>query len=231
MKTIGVIGGLAWPSTAVYYQKINEGIAQRLGGVHCAKLVLAQTDFDPIERAQRDNNWDHVGLELCKLGNALKRAGADFFLIACNTVHMVASQIEATVDLPFIHIVDPTAQQIRSRGLITVGLLGSRYTMCGGFFAKRLEERHGLKVLIPESIHQDNIHNAEYQELAKGIFKDSTRAKFKDAIADLTARGAQAIILGCTEFGMLVRAEDSPVPIVDTTVAHVEAALETALDD
>jgi len=231
MKTIGIIGGVAWPSTIVYYQKINELVAQRLGGLHCAKLVLVQTDFETIERHQREKLWDQVGALLSELGNVLKRAGADFFLIACNTVHTAARQVESSVDLPFIHIVDPTAQQIRARGFKTVGLLGSRYTMCGDYFVKRLEDRYGLQVLIAEGIHQDNVHTALYQELVKGVFKDSTRAKFKDAIADLVVRGAQVIILGCTEFGMLVRAEDSPVPIIDTTMAHVEAAVKTALED
>jgi aspartate racemase len=231
MKTIGIIGGVAWPSTIVYYQKINELVAQRLGGLHCAKLVLVQTDFETIERHQRENLWDQVGVLLSELGNVLKHAGADFFLIACNTVHTAARQVESSVDLPFIHIVDPTAQQIRARGFKTVGLLGSRYTMCGDYFVKRLEDRYGLQVLIAEGIHQDNVHTALYQELVKGVFKDSTRAKFKDAIADLVVRGAQVIILGCTEFGMLVRAEDSPVPIIDTTMAHVEAAVKTALED
>lgn len=229
MKTIGIIGGVAWPSSLVYYQKINELVAQRLGGLHCAKLVLAQTDFEIIERYQREGHWDQVGTLLSNIGHALKRAGADFFLIACNTVHIAGHYIESSVDLPFIHIVDPTAKQIQAGGFKKVGLLGSRYTMCGEYFVKRLENRYGLQVLIAEGAHQDNVHNALYQELVKSVFKDSTRKKFKDAIADLVKRGAEVIILGCTEFGMLVRAEDSPVPIFDTTIAHIEAAVDTAL--
>jgi aspartate racemase len=231
MRTIGVIGGVAWPSTAVYYQKINEAIAQRLGGLHCAKLVLAQTDFDLIERYEREGCWDQLGEELGNLGNALKRAGADFFLIACNTVHAAAERIESLVDLPFIHIVDPTAQYILGNGFKAVGLLGSRYTMCGDFFVKRLEHRYGLNVLIPEGVHQDNVHHALYAELARGIFKETTRARFRAAIDDLVVRGAQVIVLGCTEFGLLVKAEDSPVSLVDTTVMHVEAAVNAALAD
>jgi aspartate racemase len=229
MKTIGIIGGVAWPSSLVYYQKINELTAQRLGGLHCAKLVLVQTDFEIIERYQREDNWDQVGALLSELGNALKQAGADFFLIACNTLHTADRYIESSVDLPFIHIVDPTAKQILTRNFKTVGLLGSRYTMCGEYFAKRIIDRYGLQVLIPEGVHQDFVHKALYQELVKGIFKDSTRAKFKDAIADLVKRGAEVIILGCTEFGMLVRPEDSPVPIIDTTIAHIHAAVDAAL--
>jgi aspartate racemase len=188
-----------------------------------------QTDFEIIERCQREDRWDQVGALLGELGNALKRAGADFFLIACNTVHTADRYIESEVDLPFIHIVDPTAKQVLTRGFKKVGLLGSRYTMCGEYFVKRLEDRYGLQVLIAEGVHQDYVHNALYQELVKGVFKDSTRAKFKDAIADLVKRGAEVIILGCTEFGMLVRPEDSPVPIIDTTIEHIHAAVDTAL--
>ena len=231
MKTIGIVGGVAWPSSLVYYRKINELVAQRLGGLHCARLVLAQTDFEIIERCQRENRWDQMGALVSELGNALKRAGADFFLIACNTAHTADRYIESSVDLPFLHIVDPTAKQIVAGGFKKVGLLGSRYTMCGEYFVKRLEDRYGLQVLIAEGVHQDNVHNALYQELVKGVFKDSTRAKYKEAIADLVKRGAEVIILGCTEFGMLVRADDSPVPIVDTTIAHIKAAVDTALSD
>jgi aspartate racemase len=229
MKTIGIIGGLAWPSTAVYYRKINEAIARQLGGLHCARLVLVQTDFDLIEQYEQEGRWTLLGDELGKLGNALKRAGADFFLIACNTVHAAADQISSIVQLPFIHIVDPTGRCVSARGFKTVGLLGSRYTMREGFFVNRLEKGYGLRVLVAEGIHEDNIHNTLYKELAKGILTGAARGKFRDAMADLAARGAEAIILGCTEFGTLVREEDSPVPLVDTTILHVEAAVDAAL--
>lgn len=172
-----------------------------------------------------------IGELIAEQGNKLKAAGADFFLIACNTVHTTADHVEAAVDLPFIHIVDPTARLVLDRGYKTVGLLGSRYTMTGSYFVGRLRERYGLKVLIAEGEHQSNVHNALYAELTKGIFLPKTRAKFKAAIADLVARGAEVIILGCTEFGMLVKAEDSPVPIIDTTIEHAKAAVEMALSD
>jgi aspartate racemase len=231
MKTIGIIGGMAWPSSAAYYQKINQLIAKRLGGLHSAELILAQTDFEPIERWERESCWEQIGAELVRLGKALKQAGADFFLISCNTVHAATEQIESRVGLPFIHIVDPTAQSIRARGYKTVGLLGSRYTMCGDFFVKRLENSYGLRVLIPQGAQQDNVHNALYQELVKGIVTESARVKFRDAITDLIMRGAQTIVLGCTEFGMVVGAEDSSVPVIDTTVMHVESAVNAALAD
>ncbi|MGW0516161.1 aspartate/glutamate racemase family protein [Crossiella sp. NPDC003009] len=231
MKTIGIVGGVAWPSSIAYYRLINEKISQRLGddGLHSARLVLAQTDFEEVDRNQREGRWDVVGDLLAEQGNKLKAAGADFFLIACNTVHAAADRIESAVDLPFLHIVDPAARQVRERGFTTVGLLGSRYTMTGDYFVNRLRKRYDLKVLVAEGEHQENVHNALYQELAKGVFLTATRNKFKAAIADLVERGAEVIVLGCTEFGMLVEPEDSPVPIIDTAVAHAEAAVDLAL--
>ncbi|WP_433186384.1 aspartate/glutamate racemase family protein [Actinoallomurus sp. CA-150999] len=233
MKTIGIVGGLAWPSSVVYYRVINELIGRRLGdgGLHSANLVLAQTDFAEIERNQRLGRWDIVGELIAAQGNKLKAAGADFFLVACNTVHTAAEYVEGAVDLPFIHIVDPTARQILERGFRTVGLLGSRYTMTGGYFVDRLRRRYGLRVLVAEGEHQDDVHNALYEELAKGIVRPATRDRFKAAIADLVDRGAEVVILGCTEFGMLVEPEDGTVPVIDTTRAHAEAAVDMALAD
>jgi aspartate racemase len=231
VETIGIIGGIAWPSTIVYYRIINELVAERLGedGLHSADLVLTQTDFEEIERNQREGRWDRVGALLAEQGMRLKAAGADFFLLACNTVHTADHYIENAVDLPFLHIVDPTADQLIARGFSTVGLLGSRYTMTGDYFVGRLQKQHGLKVLVAEGEHQDNVHNALYQELAKGEFLPGTRDKFKAAIAELISRGAEAVILGCTEFGLLVQPEDSAVPLVDTTIAHAVAAVDRAL--
>jgi aspartate racemase len=162
-------------------------------------------------------------------GNRLKAAGADFFLLACNTVHSADEHIERAVDLPFVHIVDPTAQETIRRGFTTVGLLGSRYTMTGSYFVGRLRERYALNVLVAEGEHLTNVHNALYTELAKGVFRPETRALFKAAIGDLARRGAEAVILGCTEFGMLIEPEDSPVPIIDTTMVHAQAAVDMAL--
>jgi aspartate racemase len=231
MKTIGIVGGVAWPSTIVYYRTINELVARRLGGtgLHCARLVLAQTDFAEIERHQREGRWDLVGDLLAEQANRLKAAGADFFLVACNTVHTADEHIQHAVELPFLHIVDPTGQVALDRGFTTVGLLGSRYTMTGSYFVERLRDRYALNVLIAEGEHQANVHDALYNELAKGIFSAHTRAKFNAAIQDLVARRAEAIILGCTEFGILVAPEDSPVPIIDTTIAHAQAAVDLAM--
>ncbi len=231
MKTIGIVGGLAWPSTITYYKLINEEIAKHLGGdgLHCAKLFLAQTDFEEIAHDQACGNWQRVGALLAEQANRLKAAGADFFLLACNTVHTAAEYLEAGTDLPYIHIVDPAAELAVGMGAKTVGLLGSGYTMRGTFFRGRLQERYGLNVLIPDGAHFDNIHNALYQELVKDVFLPETREKFRAAIRDLTDRGAEAVILGCTEFGLLVKPEDCAVPLIDTTHAHAMAAVDRAL--
>jgi aspartate racemase len=233
MKTIGIVGGIAWPSSIVYYRLINEMVAERLGdgGLHSARLVLTQADFDEIERAQREGRWDLVGAILAAEGEKLRLAGADFFLLACNTVHTAARQVEDSVDLPFLHIVDPTAETALAQGYSKVGLLGSRYTMYGDYFVGRLRERYGLNVIVAEGQHADAVHEALYTELAIGVFMPGARDKFRAAMVDLAARGAEVIILGSTEFGMLVCAEDSPVPLIDTTVAHAEAAVEIALRD
>jgi aspartate racemase len=233
MKTIGIVGGVAWPSSIVYYRLINEMISARLGdgGLHSARLVLAQADFEEIERSQREGRWDRVGAILAAEGEKLRLAGADFFLLACNTVHTADRQVESSVDLPFLHIVDPTAERALAQGYSKVGLLGSRYTMSGDYFVGRLRERYGIDVIVAEGRNADAVHNALYAELAMHVFLPETREKFREAIADLVERGAEAIILGCTEFGMLVTNEDSPVPLIDTTVVHAEAAVEIALSD
>ncbi|RTE82572.1 hypothetical protein BHE90_002929 [Fusarium euwallaceae] len=230
MKTIGIVGGIAWPSSLVYYRRINEYYKERTAGngLQTPTLVLAQTDFALIEKAQTEGRWDEVGRLLAVEAMKLKAAGADFFLLACNTVHTAEDFITPVVPLPMLHIVDAAAKKALDNGHSTVGLLGSRYTMTGTYFVGRLQKA-GLKVLIAEGEHQENVHNALYQELAKNIFLPETRQKFKAAIADLVARGAQTIILGCTEFGMLVSQEDSSVPIIDTSIVHAEAAVDLAL--
>lgn len=231
MKTIGIVGGISWPSSSVYYKKINEYFQARThaDGLHTPKLILIQTDLALIIKAEEEDNWDEVGRLLSAEATKLKRAGADFFLLACNTVHAADDYIVKNVDLPMLHIVDAAAQQVLKGCFSTVGLLGSRYTMTGTYFVGRLKEKYTLDVLVAEGQHEENVHTALFQELAKNIFLPETRDKFKAAIADLVSRGAQAIILGCTEFGMLVTQEDSAVPIIDTSIAHAEAAVDLAL--
>ncbi|KAK1515348.1 aspartate racemase [Colletotrichum costaricense] len=233
VRTIGIVGGVAWPSTLVYYKVANEYYKQQTGtnGLNTPNLVISQCDFALIEHAQKENRWEEVGRLLANEGKKLKAAGADFFLLACNTVHTADEHVRNGVDLPMLHIVDAAAQAALEKGLTTVGLLGSRYTMTGTYFVKRLQDKYGLRVLVAEGEHETNVHNALYQELAKNIFLDITRVKFNNAIADLASRGAQAVILGCTEFGMLVREEDSPVPIIDTSIVHARAAVDLALQE
>jgi aspartate racemase len=231
MKKIGIIGGLAWPSTVTYYRIINEETARRLGGNHCARLAVSQTDFDEVERSQAVGDWQHVGELLGAEANNLKAAGADFFIMACNTVHAAYPYIMRETDLPNIHIVDPTAGVIKARGFGTVGLIGSGYTMDGEFFKGRLREKYGLTVLVPEGDDRGSIHSALYSELVRGVVLPETREKFISAIDNLAVRGAQAIILGCTEFGLLLKPEDSPVPLIDTAAEHARAAAAMALED
>jgi aspartate racemase len=230
MKTIGIVGGIAWPSSLVYYRRINEYYKERTqgNGLQTPTLIIAQTDFALVEQAQTEGRWDEVGRLLAGEANKLKAAGADFFLLACNTVHTAEDFITPAVNLPMLHIVDVAAKKVLDNGYTTVGLLGSRYTMTGTYFVDRLK-RYGLKVLIAEGQHQENVHTALYTELAKNIFLPETRKKFAAAMEDLAARGAQTIILGCTEFGMLVSQDDSPVPIIDTSIAHAEAAVDLCL--
>jgi aspartate racemase len=232
MKTIGIVGGIAWPSSLVYYKTINEYFKARTlsDGLLTPNLILTQTDFALIERAQTEGNWDEVGRLLAAEATKLKNAGADFFLLACNTVHTADSYISRNVDLPMLHIVDVAANHVLQLGFTTVGLLGSRYTMRGTYFVGRLKNKYGLEVLVAEGEHENNVHTALYKELAKNVFLPESRALFKLAIADLVARGAEVIILGCTEFGMLVKEEDSAVPIIDTTVAHAKAAVDLSLN-
>lgn len=228
-----MVSGIAWPSSMLYYKTINEHFKTltRSNGLHPPNVIHMQTDFEPIEKAEAEGNWDEVGRLLVVEAQKLQRAGADFFLLACNTVHAADGYIINNADLPMLHIVDAAAKKVLEYGHTTVGLLGSRYTMRGTYFIGRLQQTYGLKVLVVEGGHESNVDNALYMELAKNVYLPATREKFKSAMADLVGRGAESIILGCTEFGLLVQSEDSDVPIIDTSIAHAEAAVEFALDD
>ncbi|KAJ5287822.1 Aspartate racemase [Penicillium angulare] len=207
MKTIGIVGGIAWPSSLFFYKAINEYFKDRTqsNGLHTPNLILAQTNFALIEEAQSEGNWDDVGRLLAGEAANLKAAGADLFLLACNTLYTADEYIIKHSELPMLHIVDATANKVVQRGYKTVGLLGSRYTITGAYFADRLKKKNNLKVLVADGVHARNVHNALYQELAKNIFLPETRTKFKAAMEALVARGAEIVVLGCTEFGMLVK--------------------------
>jgi aspartate racemase len=229
MKTIGLIGGMSWESTIPYYRHLNEAVKARLGGLHSAKLVLFSVDFHEIERLQQSGDWDQAGRLLAAAAQALERAGAELLVLCTNTMHKVAPAIEQAVGIPLLHIADPTAAAIQAAGLSTVGLLGTRFTMEQAFYRERLEQRHGIRVLIPDEPQRQDVHRIIYEELCLGQVREESRETYRRIIASLVAQGAQAVILGCTEIGLLVGAGDAGVPLFDTTSLHARQAAEWAL--
>lgn len=227
MRTIGLIGGMSWESTAHYYRVLNQETAQRLGGLHSAPLLIHSLDFAPIEAMQRAGDWDAAGRELARSAQGLVAAGAEVLGIATNTMHIVADAITAGLDAQFVHIADPTADALLADGFETVGLLGTRFTMEMGFYRERLEAR-GLTVLIPE-VDRTNLNGIIYEELCRGIVREESRRIYVTAIERLAARGAEAIILGCTEIAMLIDDSVSPLPVYDTTDLHAKALVTAAL--
>jgi len=228
MKTIGLIGGMSWESTAEYYRLINEEVKQRLGGLHSAKCVLYSVDFDEIEICQRNGEWEKAAQILADAAYRLQLAGADFIVICANTMHKVADQIQASISIPILHVADLAAQKVLSCGIKTVGLLGTKYTMEQDFYKSRLEAK-GIKVLIPEENDRVIVNKVIYNELCLGKIVEESRVKFKRIIDDLTEQGAEGIILGCTEIGLLVKPEDATVPLFDTTLLHALGAVDFAL--
>jgi len=226
---IGLIGGMSWESTVPYYQQINEVIKERLGGLHSARLILYSVDFHDIERLQHAGDWTAAGKLLAEAARSLQSAGAEFLVLCTNTMHKVASTIEASVGVPLFHIADPTALKIREAGYSKVGLLGTRFTMEEGFYIDRLQDRHGLQVLVPKEKDRELVHRVIYEELCLGKVLPQSRAEYRRVIADLKGQGAQAIILGCTEISMLVGREDAEIPLFDTTRIHARSAAEWAL--
>ena len=231
MKTIGLLGGMSWESTVLYYQILNRTVGERLGGLHSAKVLLASVDFEEIEKLQHAGKWQEAGEILAREAVKLEGAGANFLVICTNTMHKVAPQIEAAISIPLLHIADPTAAAIARTGARVVGLLGTRFTMEQDFYRGRLARDHGLEVLVPPASDITIVHNIIYDELCRGRVMDASRAQFRRVIGGLVARGAQGVILGCTEITMLVGPKDSPVPLFDTTELHARAAAMRAVDD
>ena len=229
MKTIGMIGGMSWESTVPYYRIVNETVKERLGGLHSARLVLVSEDFQEIERLQQAGAWDEAGRAMADAARSLRAAGADFLVLCTNTMHKVADAIEAAVDIPLLHIADPTAEAIKRSGMKKVGLLGTRFTMEQDFYRGRLSERHHLEVLVPDETDRATIHAVIYEELCLGKVLADSRQQYQRIIRRLVDDGAEAIILGCTEIAMLIGPQDSPVPVFDTTRIHARAAAEWAL--
>ncbi|MFV3305478.1 aspartate/glutamate racemase family protein [Pseudomonas sp. NY15181] len=229
MKTIGLIGGMSWESTIPYYRQINQTIKERLGGLHSAKIVLYSVDFHEIERLQHTGDWDAAGALLADAARSLRAAGAEFLVLCTNTMHKVAPAIEAAVDIPLLHIADPTAEAIREAGVTRVGLLGTRFTMEQAFYKDRLQEKFDLQVLTPSDDERQVVHRIIYEELCLGMIRDESREAYRRIIASLVERGAQAVILGCTEISLLVGPQDASVPLFDTTAIHARRAAERAL--
>ena len=229
MKTIGLIGGMSWESSAQYYRIINEGVRNRLGGVHSAKSVMVSVDFAEIERLQHDGRWTELSARMVEAAAQVERGGADFFLICTNTMHRMAAEVEAAVTIPLLHIADPTAERIKVDGHRRVGLLGTAFTMEQKFYKGRLMDRHGLEVLTPDMADRQVVHRVIYEELVAGRVLATSREAYRGVIDRLAERGAEAIILGCTEIMLLVRPDDSAVPLYDTTALHAEAAIERAM--
>ena len=228
MKTIGLIGGMSWESTVTYYEVINQTVAEELGGLHSARIVLYSVDFDEIERCQSSGNWARSAEILADAARALERAGADLLLICTNTMHKVADVVASAVDIPLLHIAGMTADELARAGMTTVGLLGTRYTMERDFYTGVLEQR-GFTVLTPGEKDRALVNRVIFDELCRGEIRDESRAAFLRIIDDLAARGAQGVILGCTEIGLLVHPEDTEIPLFDTTLIHARGAALAAL--
>lgn len=228
MKTLGLIGGMSWESTAEYYRAINRLTRERLGGLHSARLVLYSVDFADIERLQTQGRWAEAGDVLADAARSLEAAGAELLLICTNTMHRVADQVEAAVSVPLLHLADATADAVRAAGLRRVGLLGTAFTMEQDFYRGRLEA-NGLTVLVPDADGRALVHRVIYEELCLGVVREESRAAYRRVIEELVAAGAEGVILGCTEIELLVGDEDSAVPLFATARLHAEAAVEAAL--
>lgn len=228
MKTIGLIGGMSWKSSAQYYRIINQAVRARLGGVHSARILMLSVDFGAIERLQRAGDWAALADEMIDAARRLERGGADMLLICTNTMHLLADQVAAAVPLPLLHIVDPTAHAILAAGHRRIGLLGTAFTMEQAFYRDRLESR-GLEVIVPDAADRAAVHRIIYAELVAGQLLSASRDTYRAVIARLVDRGAEAIVLGCTEIMLLVGTADSPVPLFDTTELHALAAVDAAL--
>ena len=228
MRYLGLLGGMSWESTLHYYQQINEGVRSRLGGLHSAPLLLHSVDFAPVAARQRAGDWDALGAQLAAAAQGLQRAGAAGVMLCTNTMHKLAPAIQAAVDLPLLHIADPTIAALQAAGVQRVGLLGTRFTMDEAFYRDRLAAA-GLQVLLPDEAGRSEVHRVIFDELCQGQVLPDSRTAYRRIIAAMQARGAEAVILGCTEISMLLSPDDSPLPLFDTTALHAAAAVDWLL--
>lgn len=229
MKTIGLLGGLSWESTKEYYHIINETVKQQLGGLNSAKIVLYSVNFAEIESLQRQGRWQDITSILVHAAKSIEAGGADFLMLCTNTMHRVADEIQANIRIPFLHIADAAATAVKSRGLTSIGLLGTRITMEEDFYKMRLVSRHELQVLIPSEKDREIVNRIIYEELVLGKIEAVSRQEYLRIITELASRGAQGVILGCTEIGLLINQQDTPLPLFDTTMVHAQAAVAFAL--
>jgi len=229
MKTIGVIGGMSWESSAEYYRLLNRHAKARLGGHHNARSLMATVDFAEVEALQRAGDWATLGSLMANAATQLERGGADIVLLATNTMHRVCASVEAAISIPFLHIADPTGAALRAAGVERAALLGTRYTMEQDFYTGRLREKHAIEAIVPDEHDRDDVHRIIYDELCHGVVDDGSRGVYRRVIDRLVARGAQAVILGCTEITLLIGAGDSSLPVFDTTALHAKAAVDWAL--
>jgi len=228
MKTIGLIGGMSWESTLEYYRIINETIKEKLNKLHSAKIIMYSVDFEEIELLQHKGKWDELTSLMIEIAQRLEKAGADFIVICTNTMHKVAEDVEKSVEIPLLHIVDVTAEKIKAKGINKVGLLGTRFTMEDNFYRDRLR-KHGIEAIIPSEKEREIVHSVIYNELCLGVIKESSREKFKEIIKNLAKRGAEGVILGCTEIPLLIKQGDIDLPLFDTTEIHAKASVDFAL--
>lgn len=229
MKTIGMIGGMSWESTLEYYRIVNQTVKEKLGGFHSAECILYSVDFEEVERLQHQGEWELLTRLMISAAQKLEKAGADFFLICTNTMHMMADEVQGAVRIPLLHIVDVTAEAIKANGQKRIGLLGTKFTMEHDFYKGRLQDKYGFEVLIPPEEERQVIHDILYSELCLGEIKELSKNKFKNIINKLIERGAEGVILGCTEIPLIVSQKDYNIPLYDTTALHAQAAVEHAI--
>jgi aspartate racemase len=231
MKTIGMIGGMSWESSIEYYRIVNQTVREKLGGLHSAKSIMYSVEFAEIEELQHQNRWEELASIMIAAGRSLEQGGADFVIICTNTMHKLYDEVQKNIKIPMLNIADATADKIKAAGIDRIALLGTRFTMEEDFYKGRLVDKYGLKVIIPSTEQMEIIHRVIYDELCAGIIKPDSKQKYAEIIRVLVAEGAEGVILGCTEIGLLVKPADSPVPVFDTTEIHARAAVDYALAD
>jgi aspartate racemase len=228
-KTIGMIGGMSWESSIEYYRIVNQAVREKLGGLHSAKSIMYSVEFAEIEELQHQNQWDKLAEIMVEAGRSLEKGGADFVIICTNTMHKLYDKVQQAIKIPMLNIADATAEKIKAEGIDRIALLGTRFTMEEDFYKGRLVEKYGLEVMIPSPDQMETVHRVIYDELCPGIIKPDSKHRYAAIIQDMVAKGAGGVILGCTEIGLLVKPEDSPVPLFDTTEIHARAAVDYAL--